>query len=214
MTIQVVLADDHAIVRAGLCALLEAQPDIRVIATAANGREAVTMVLEHRPTVVVMDINMPDMSGIEAARRIAEHAPGARVLILSMHSNSEHVHQALKAGATGYLLKESAGGLLVDAVRAVHAGRRYLDGKIKGDVITDMLGGIRAKGPLDSLSPRERAILHLVVQGRSNAEAAKLLSLSTKTVETYRSRMMQKLCIEDVPSLVKFAIEHGLTQLK
>ena len=209
----VVLADDHAVVRDGLRVLLEAHSDIQVIGDAANGRQAVRLALQLHPDVVVMDIAMPELNGIEATQQIHDASPSIQVLILSMHSSSEHIFRALQAGARGYLLKDSAGAEVVDAVRAVHAGRRYLSQKIASTVLDDYISERHRASPLDSLSPRERQILQLVAEGKSSAEAAALLFLSPKTVDTYRSRMMQKLGIGDMSSLVKFAIQHGITQL-
>jgi DNA-binding NarL/FixJ family response regulator len=211
VSIAVLLADDHAIVRDGLKTLLEVQADLRVVGTAANGRDAVAAAAQLEPDVVVMDISMPDMNGIEAARRIRAAREQTRVVMLSMHGNAEHVYRALEAGATGYLLKESAGSELVTAIRAVHAGRRYLTEKVNELVIAGYLGERRAASPLESLSKRERDILQHIVDGRSNKDTARLLCISIKTVETYRSRMLQKLGIRNIAELVKFAIGHGLT---
>ena len=217
MSITVFLADDHAVVRDGLRFLLEAQPEITVVGDAVDGRQAVHRVRQLCPNVLVIDIAMPELNGIEAARQIARHCPSTQTIILSMHSTSEHVYRALQAGARGYLLKESAGMEVADAVRAVHAGHRYLSAKISDRLIDDYVR-TRQTGetvsPLDRLSPREREILQLLVEGRSHAEIADTLSLSPKTVETYRSRMMRKLSISDLPGLVKFAIQHGLTPLE
>lgn len=215
--IAVFLADDHAIVRDGLRFLLEAQPDIHVAGDAANGRQAVDLVARACPDVVIMDIAMPEMNGIEAAQEIGQVCASTQIIILSMHSTTEHVFQALQAGARGYLLKESAGIEVVHAVRAVHAGHRYLSQKISDRLIDDYVHHRQAAepvGPLSSLSGREREVLQLVVEGKSSTEIATILSLSPKTVETYRSRMMHKLGIKDLPSLVKFAIQHGLTPLE
>ncbi len=217
MSITVFLADDHAVVRDGLRFLLEAQHDIRVIGDAANGRDAVRQVAQLCPDVVVVDIAMPELDGIEAARQISEVCPPARVIILSMHSTTEHIFRALQVGARGYLLKESAGVEVVNAVRAVHAGRRYLSQKISDQVIDDYVRQrevAAVQSPLARLSPREREVLQLVVEGKSSAEIADVLFLSPKTVETYRSRLMRKLGISDLPGLVKFAIQHGLTPLE
>jgi DNA-binding NarL/FixJ family response regulator len=214
MSITVFLADDHAVVRDGLRSLLEAQPDIRVVGDAANGREAVRQVVQLCPDVVVLDIAMPELNGIEAARGISRDCPSARTVILSMHSTAEHVFRALQAGARGYLLKESAGIEVVNAVRAVHAGRRYLSQKISDTLIDDYVRQRQPESPLSRLSRRERQVLQLVVEGQSSAEIAETLSLSPKTVETYRSRLMGKLGISDLPGLVKFAIQHGLTPLE
>jgi DNA-binding NarL/FixJ family response regulator len=211
--IKVFLADDHAVVRDGLRVLLEAQSDISVVGDAANGREALRLVLQRHPDVVVMDIAMPELNGIEATQQIHDASPSTQVLILSMHSTTEHIFRALQAGARGYLLKDSAGTEVVDAVRVVHAGRRYLSQKIASTVLDDYISDRNRASPLDTLSPRERQILQLVAEGNSSVEAAAMLFLSPKTVDTYRSRMMQKLGIGDLPSLVKFAIQHGVTQL-
>ena len=211
--IRVLLADDHAVLRDGLRFVLESQEDIEVIGHAANGREALRLARQLLPDVVVMDIAMPELNGIEATAEMHDACPATQVLILSMHSTTEHVFRALQAGARGYLLKDCAGAEVVGAVRAVHAGKRYLGQRIAATVIDDYIAERHGASPLDSLSRRERQILQLIAEGKSNAEAAAMLFLSPKTVETYRSRMMQKLGIEDLPTLVKFAIQHGLTQL-
>ena len=213
MSITVFVADDHAIVREGLVNLLGAQPGIRVIGTAADGRGAVHEVVKLQPEVVVMDIAMPQMNGIEAARELRERVPQARVVILSMHSNAEHVFHALEAGVRGYVLKDSAAKDIVDAVRAVRAGHRYLSPKI-AEVMADNISRGSAASPLASLSKRERHVLQLVAEGRSSAQIAATLSLSPKSVDTYRSRLMHKLQLSDVAGLVKFAIQHGLTSLE
>lgn len=206
MTIRVLLADDHALMREGLRALLTAIPDITVVGEAGTGREAVRRAGELKPDVVVMDISMPDLNGTEAARLIREKHPAARIIMLSMHSTSEHVHRAFDAGAAAYVLKESAGTEVISAIRAVLAGSRYLS-----PVLGDVTRAASHAGPLNSLSSRERQVLQLVVEGKSSNEIARIVSLSPKTVETYRSRLMKKLGVADVTALVKFAIEHGLT---
>lgn len=214
MTISVLLADDHAVVRDGLRALLELEADIKVAGVASSGLEAVESARRLHPDVIVMDIGMPGITGIDATRRICARHPAVAVLILSMHDGRREVYLALKAGARGYLLKESAGTEVVTAVRTVHNGRRYFSEKVADMAIDDFVAAGRGEGPLEQLSAREREILQLVVDGHSNPETARLLSISVKTVETYRSRLMHKLGIDNVPTLVKFAIEHGLTQLK
>lgn len=211
--IRVLLADDHAVVRDGLRALLQAQPGIEVVGDISNGREAVRETQRLRPDVVVMDIAMPELNGIEATLQIQEISPSPRILILSMHSTTEHIFRALQAGARGYLLKDSAGKEVVEAVRVVHAGRRYLSQKIAATVIDDYIAERHRTSPLDSLSPRERQILQLIAEGKTSAEVGAMLFLSPKTVDTYRSRMMHKLGIGDLPHLVKFAIQNGITQL-
>ena len=214
MTIRVLLADDHAVVRDGLRALLVEQADIQVAGTVSDGLEAVRAAQRLHPDVIVMDINMPGINGIDATRRICDRNAAARILMLSVYGSSEHIHRALQAGASGYLLKESSGVEVVAAVRAVHGGRRYLSEKIAETAIDDFITARHTESPLESLSAREREVLQSIVDGRSNPETARLLSISIKTVETYRSRLMQKLGLGDLPALVKFAIEHGLTQLK
>jgi len=212
--ISVLLADDHAVVRDGLRALLEAQADIEVVGDAANGREVLRLAQQLHPDVVVMDIAMPELNGVEATQQMHDAYPSTQVLILSMHSTTEHIFRALQAGARGYLLKDSAGAEVVDAVRVVHAGRRYLSQKIAATVIDDYIAERHRASPLESLSSRERQILQLVAEGKSSAEIAAILFLSPKTVDTYRSRLMHKLDIGDLPSLVKFAIQHGVIQLE
>lgn len=209
-TINILLADDHAMVRDGLQALLGMEPDLNVVAAVADGDAAVAAAAELFSHVAVLDINMPGLDGLDAARRIGEVSPATRILILSVHDNSEYIYRALQVGARGYVLKESAGSQLVAAVRTVHAGRRFLADKIKETVIAEYLEG-RRPSSMKGLSERERTVLRLIVEGRSTSEVAKQLGISGKTVATYRSRMMQKLGISDVPSLVRFSIAQGLT---
>lgn len=217
MSVTVLLADDHTVVRDGLRYLLESQLDIKVIGDADNGRQAVRLVEQLRPDVVVMDIAMPELNGIEATQKIRSECPETQVVILSMHSTDEHVIRALQAGARGYLLKESAGVEVVKAVRTVHSKHRYLSQKLSDKIIDDYCRLIKSnlhEDPLVQLSAREREVLQLVVEGNSNLEIADTLSLSIKTIETYRSRLMHKLGINNLPELVKFAIQHGLTQIE
>ena len=214
MSINVFLADDHAVLRDGLRCLLEAQRDIRVIGDAADGREAVRQVRQLKPDVVLMDIAMPELNGIEATVQVRQLCPGARVLMLSMHASLEHVREAMKAGAHGYVLKQSAGAEVVQAVRAVHAHGAYLSQKIAGTVIADYSRDQTPDSPLDALTRRERQILQLIVEGKSNLEASRSLFLSQKTVETYRSRMMQKLSLRCLPDLMRFALRHGIATLE
>lgn len=216
MVITVLIADDHAVMRDGLRLLIKTQKDIRVVGDVANGREAVRQTFQHRPDIVIMDIAMPEMNGIEATRQIQEACPDTQVIILSMHATNEYIFEALQAGARGYLLKESAGAEVIKAIRAVYADHRYLSQTISDKVIDDYIERRMAtqESPLTRLSPREREVLQLVVEGKSSAEIADILSLSVKTIETYRGRLMSKLDINDVPSLVKFAIQQGLISLE
>ncbi len=215
--IKVLLADDHAIIRDGLRVFLEMHPEITVVGEAVNGKEAVSRASALTPDVVIMDISMPELNGIEATRAIVQSNPATRVIILSMLGTSEHVFKALQAGAQGYLLKQSASQEVVDAVLTVNAGRRYLSEPITNVVVDGYLQQpepAQEKTPLDRLSQREREILPYVVQGKSSAEIGELLFLSTKTVETYRLRLMQKLGVKDLAGLIKFAIKHGLIELE
>jgi DNA-binding NarL/FixJ family response regulator len=216
MSISVFIADDHTVVRDGLRLLIETQSDMKVVSEASNGREAARQVLHTNPDVVIMDLAMPELNGVEATRQIRENCPATKVIILSMHSSSEHIFQALKAGAHGYLLKESAGMEVISAIRVVHSGKRYLSEKIGDQMIDEYIHNreiVETGSPLSKLSTREREILQLVVEGRSSIEIAQTLFISPKTVETYRSRLMQKLGINDLPGLIKFAIQHGITSL-
>jgi len=208
MTIKVLLADDHAMMRDGLKALLEAEQDMRVVGSVSTGRAAVREASTLQPDVIIMDITMPDMNGIEAVARLKLANPDVRVIMLSMHSGAEHVHRAISAGAAGYLLKESAGEDIVAAVRAAHVGRRLMS---RGIALPQQLGAEGGASPLDSLSPRERQVLQLVAEGHSSAAIAARIQLSPKSVDTYRSRVMRKIGVADVTGLVKFAVRHGLT---
>jgi DNA-binding NarL/FixJ family response regulator len=210
MKIRVLIADDHAMIRDGLAALLKGDERIEVAGFASDGREAVRLARDLAPDVVLMDFAMPGMNGVEALREIQERAPDSRVLILSMFSSLEHVQQAFNAGAGGYLLKESAGSELRRAIEHVHTGRRYLSRQLEAHASAVLARGTQ-RTPLETLSRRERQILQLVVEGRSSADIGATLHLSAKTVETYRSRLMQKLGVDGVAALVKFAIAHGLT---
>ena len=209
MTIRVLLADDHAVVRYGLRALLELG-GMQVVGEAADGREALRIAEAHQPDVAILDVTMPGLNGIDAAAVLRDRSPHTRIVILSMHADAEHVHRAFAAGASGYLLKGSASEEIVTAARAVLGGGRYLSRELAH---IDWTRGKRSDepGPLESLSARERQVLQLVVEGHSSAEIAALVFLSPKSVDTYRSRLMKKLGVFDIPALVKFAVQHGLT---
>jgi DNA-binding NarL/FixJ family response regulator len=215
MNITVLIADDHAIVRDGLRYLLEAQGNIKVIGEASNGREAIKKVKELHPDVVIMDIVMAELNGIEATQQICKENRSARVVMLSMQSSTEPILRSLKAGASGYVLKESAGRELVHAIYSVNEGKRYLSSKVSDQMVEAYLNsGEGLQDPLSVLSLREREVLQLVVESKTSAEIADMLFLSIKTVKTYRSRLMAKLGIEDIPTLIKFAIQHGLTSIE
>ncbi len=217
MAITVFVADDHAVVRDGLISLLQSQSDIEVVGSATDGAQAIKEVKAKRPDIVLMDISMPKLNGIDAASRITATCKCTRVIILSMHADAEHIYRALRAGAQGYLLKESAGQEIMQAVRQVYSGNRYLSRQVSGKIIDDYVDQRREKyqqPTLDLLSIRELETLQMVVDGKSSVEIARYLGLSPKTVETYRSRVMDKLRIRDLPNLVKFAISQGLTSVE
>lgn len=216
MKINVLIADDHKLVRDGLRLILESSGAFHVVAEANDGLEAILHCRTHHPDVILMDIAMPSLNGIAATARITGEMPETRILMLSMQSTMEDIYQSLKAGACGFLVKESAGDDVVRAIKAAHAGKRYFS-RILDDVSIDSYCFSRQARqvvtPVDSLSQRECEVLKLVADGRTSLEIAELLFLSAKTVETYRSRIMQKLGVHDIPALVKFAVRHGLTSL-
>ena len=212
--IRLVLADDHAIVRDGLRLILEASGDIEVVGEAADGRQAVRTVESLRPDVAIMDLSMPHLTGTEATRQLRERVPETKVIVLSMHATSEHIYQAFEAGALSYLLKDSAGKEVVAAVHATFRGERYMSKRITETMLEDYVRRRQEPAqpsPVERLSTREREVLQLVVEGKTSVEIGAMIHLSPKTVDSYRSRLMQKLEIRDLPSLVRFAMAHGLT---
>lgn len=216
MTTSILLADDHKIVREGLRALIDKQPGMEVIGEAENGRTAVQLAREMLPNVVIMDIAMPDMNGIEAARQIIASAPGVKVVALSMHSDKRFVIEMLKTGATGYLLKDCAFEELANAIRAVVANRTYLSTDIADIVIKDY-AHLLSKEELSVfsiLTAREREVLQLLSEGKTTREIASSLKISVKTVETYRHQIMDKLDIHSIAELTKYSIRQGLTALE
>ena len=210
--IRVLIADDHAVVAEGLKSLIEAQPDMQVVAIAADGREAVRRTEELQPDVLLMDLSMPELNGADATRVILEQDPSRKVIVLSMYADHEYVRRALKAGALGYVVKRSAAKDVVDAIRSVQNGQRYISPAVADAVIEE--GGKAGKEDrLARLSTREREVLQLLAEGRTGSEIAQRLSLSPKTVETYRARLVEKLGIRDVAGLVRFAIQRGIVSL-
>ena len=212
MIIRVLLADDHRVITDGLRSLIEAERDLRVVGVATTGAAAVRLAAQTAPDVVVMDQAMPEMNGTEAAQLIRDRSEKTRVIILSMHSNVEHVQRALRGGASGYVLKSSAGEDVVNAIRTVHAGRRYLSAPLADDLLEHMID--EPADEVSLLSVRERQVLKMLAEGHSVVHIAEKLSLSRKTIETYRERLMEKLAVRDLPALVKFAIKHGITELE
>jgi len=207
------LVDDHQLLRAGLRTLLSKERDLEIVAEASDGREAVKLVAKHSPDVVVMDIGMPNLNGIEATRQIREIAPRTRVVALSMHSGAQFVSRMLEAGASAYLLKDSAHEELLHAVRAVTAGQVYLSPAITGVVVDDYVRRAGTTNARPVLTPREREVAQLLAEGRSTKEIAGQLFLSVKTIETHRQHIMEKLNISSIAELTKYAIREGLTEL-
>jgi two-component system, NarL family, response regulator NreC len=213
MAIRILIADDHGVVAEGLRHLVSAQPQMAVIGLAEDGREAVRSAVEMKPDIVLMDHAMPLLNGTEATRVIRERCGETRVVMLSMHSDAVHVYRALQAGATGYIIKKSVAKEVVDAIWTVYRGGRYLSKQLADIVIDLVVHRTVPDDPLERLSSRERQVLQLLAEGHSAADIAGALSLSPKTVETYRARMMEKLNIFDLAGLVRFAIQQGVTSL-
>ncbi len=211
--IRVLLADDHKLIRAGLRLVLEQQPDLSVIGEADDGRQALALAVELKPDVVVMDVGMPNLNGIEAAAQVKQELPRAAVVMLSMHSDEAYILRALRAGATGYILKDSAEADLVAAVRAAVEGKSFFSPKVSRILLEDYMRKLRKSGAEDSydlLSAREKEILQLVAEGKSSKEIANLLNLSVYTVETHRGNIMQKLNLRGIPELILYAVRKGI----
>jgi two-component system response regulator NreC len=206
--IKILLADDHALVRQGFSMMLAAQPDMQIVGQAGNGREAVELGEKLHPDVVIMDVTMPELNGIEATRRLAEVSPRTRVLALSMHKDSVYVREILRAGARGYLLKDSSDADLLAAVRAVAKGEGYISPGVSEAVLSDYRRHV--SDPLDLLTGREREVLQLIAEGKTNKEIATSLALSVYTVEAHRGRVMEKLNLHSTGELVRFALRSGL----
>ncbi|HZM93967.1 MAG TPA: response regulator transcription factor [Vicinamibacterales bacterium] len=213
--LRILLGDDHTVLRHGLRKILEERRDWRVVAEAGNGRDAVREALALTPDVAILDIGMPLLNGIEATRQIVRRAPSVHVLILSMHSDQAYVTQAVQAGARGYLLKESAGAELLEAIATLAAGKSYFSQSVAQVVFDDYVKTLSEKGitdPYDSLSEREREVLQLVAEGRSSKEIAELLSISPATVETHRAHLLQKLRLHNTVEVVRYASRRGIIQ--
>ena len=209
--VRVLLADDHTLMRAGIRALLEKVPDVEVVGEANDGRQALSLVESVRPHIVLMDIAMAKLNGLEAAARLARESPDVKVIILSMHTSEEYVVRALRAGAAGYLLKNSAIAEVQLALQAVLRGETYLSRAIPGEAIASRLASLpRSPDPLERLTPRQREILQLIGESKSTKEIAFELKVSAKTVETHRAQLMSRLNMHDVASLVRYAIRAGL----
>jgi len=205
---KILLADDHVLVRQGFKMILSAQPDLQIVGEAGNGREVLELAEKLQPDVVIMDVTMPELNGIEATRRLADVAPRARVLALSMHKDAVYVREILRAGARGYLLKDSADSDLIAAVRSIAKGEAWLSPAVSDAVLTDYRRHVT--DPLDLLTSREREVLQMIAEGKTNKEIATALNLSVYTVEAHRGRIMEKLNLHSTGELVRFALRAGL----
>lgn len=214
--IRVVLVDDHHLVRRGFQALLSQEPDIEVVGEAADGREAVQLVEQIQPDVLVTDLAMPGMSGLEAIRVLRKRHCPARVLVLTVHSETAYILRALRAGASGYILKSAAASDLASGIRAVHAGEVFLSPPVSTRVVTGLLerlGDDQSTSPLDLLTDREREVLQLIAEGRARRQIAERLCVSPKTVDTHRANLMRKLGVKDDAALVRLAVRHQVVPL-
>jgi two-component system response regulator NreC len=207
---RILLVDDHAVVRQGFKMLLDAQPDMEIVGEASNGREAVETAEALRPDVVVMDVAMPELNGIEATRRLTASTPHTRVIALSMHKDSVYVREILRAGARGYLLKDSGAEDLVSAIRAVAKGESYLSPAVSNAVLDDYRKHVT--NPIDLLTSREREVLQMLAEGKTNKEIAGVLNLSVYTVDAHRGRIMEKLNLHSINDLVRFAVRNGIIE--
>jgi len=211
--IRIVLADDHTVLRAGLKSLMERHRDFEVVGEAGNGRELLRRVDELKPDVVVTDIGMQQLNGIEATQQIVSKYPGIRVVILSMHADESYVLRALKAGARGYLVKESAEADLMNAIRTVHSGKAFFSPTVSALLVEDYVRQMRDKNienSYDLLSPREKEVLQLIAEGKSNKDVANLLNLSLYTIETHRGNILKKLNLHSIPELILYAVRKGI----
>lgn len=209
-TIRLVIADDHTVVREGLVSLLNDEPDIQVLGQAGSGREAVVLARKYRPDIVLLDISMPDLNGLEAARKIKAELPDTKILILTMHDQNAFFFEALRAGASGYILKGARSEKLLDAIRDVHIGGIYLSPELAGGLVQDYIQRNPESSENDSLTEREREILGLIAQGLTNSEIAEKLTLSVNTVKTHRLHIYQKLELRNRSELIDYALRHGL----
>jgi DNA-binding NarL/FixJ family response regulator len=207
---RILIADDHGIVRSGLRLLLDRQPDMQVVAEAEDGAEAVETALRERPDLCILDVGMPRLTGLQATREIKSHAPDVSVLMLSMHSDERYLFEALKAGASGYVLKSEADQALVEAARAVGRGEAFLTNAAERSLIRDWMHTEDQEGPREPLTPREQEVVKLIAEAHTNAQIADVLHLAEKTVESHRANVLRKLGMSDRVELVRYAIRRGL----
>jgi DNA-binding NarL/FixJ family response regulator len=216
MKIRILIADDHRIIRDGLSVLIEKESNMAVIATAENGRKTLQLAQKLEPDIIIMDISMPELNGIDATKQIKSVVPKSKIIALSMHSDKRFVSEMLQAGASGYLLKDCAFEELAGAINAVYNNQTYLSPKITGVIVDDYISHISAKEPVcpDVLSPREREVLQLIAEGKSTKTIASHLKVSVKTIETHRHNIKEKLHTQSLAELTKYAIRHGITPLE
>lgn len=214
-TIRVLLADDHVLVRTGIRALLEKIPSVRVIAEASDGREALSLIRRHQPDLVLMDVGMPGLNGLEATARVTASSPNVRVIILSMHASEEYVQGSIAAGAAGYVVKSSAAAELSEAINVVAKGGEYFSPLVSQHLVKNRAGHASvATAMIERLTPRQRETLRLIAEGHHTKDIAQILKISVKTVETHRAQLMLRLGIHDIAGLVLFAIRAGLASLE
>ena len=213
MTLKVIVVDDHKIVRDGLCSLIEGLFGYTIVGWAENGRQAIEVARQEKPDIIIMDVSMPEMNGIDATSSIMEEMPFCKIIVLSMHSDKRFITGALQAGASGFLLKECAFQELNQALEAVRSGQTYLSPKIAGTVVHDYRRRLLSEAKEETLTTKEREVLQLIAEGRSTKEIADKLFVSVKAIEGRRGRLMEKLQISTVAGLVKYAIREGLTEL-
>jgi DNA-binding NarL/FixJ family response regulator len=211
VSVSLLIADDHGIVRGGLRALLDRQPDLEVIAEAADGAEALAQALALRPDLCILDVAMPKLTGLQVARELKSQAPEIQVLMLSMHDDERYLFEALRAGASGYVLKREADHDLLDAIRAVHRGDAFLTNAVERSLIREWMSD-DSSGPEEPLSPREQEVLKLIAEAHTNREIGEILHLAEKTVESHRANLLRKLGMRDRVELVRYAIRRGLTE--
>ena len=208
---RILIADDHGIVRGGLRLLIERQPDMHVVAEAEDGVDAFEQALQTKPDLCVMDVSMPRMTGLQAARELTNRRADLRVLILSMHDNEQYLFEALRAGASGYVLKREVDQALLNAIRAVNRGDAFLTNAVERSLVREWMSD-RSAGPEEPLSPREQEVLKLIAEAHTNKQIAEILHLAEKTVESHRANLLRKLGMRDRVELVRYAIRRGLTE--
>jgi DNA-binding NarL/FixJ family response regulator len=208
---RILIADDHGIVRGGMKLLIDRQPDMDVVAEAEDGVDAFEQAVRVRPDLCVLDVSMPRMTGLQAARQIKAHLPDTQVVMLSMHDDQKYVFDALKAGASGYVLKREVDNALLDAIRAVHRGEAFLTNAVERSLVRDWMSD-GSEGPEEPLTPREQEVLKLIAEAYTNKEIASTLHLAEKTVESHRANLLRKLGMRDRVELVRYAIKRGLTE--